>query len=431
MRIACAFVRAAEARVLPETSAAVRDAAFSISPSVEVRERVYADLASVIGFHGGERQAAQAFQEALRRGGLEASVGVAGTRLAAFLAANAQNERAITLVPPAGERRFLAPCPIAAGGPPPELLETLRRWGLHTLGQLAALPREGVGARLGGEGVRWHRLACGEEIEPWQPVGAAMELSERVELEWGVDRLEPLLFALQQPLERLVSGLTERGLACSRLTLKLDLEPRGTAWRSVEPAAPTRDARALAAFVRYALEKEPAGASVTGVLLGASSARPRFEQHRLFGRPSVPPEKLWTTLARLEALSGDAKLGSPEPVDGFLSGDDGARLVRFEPPPAPLEAPPPAAHAPLAALRLFRPPRAAEVLIERDRPAAVSADGVRGRVVDCAGPWKVTARWWSTARALDGYDVSLSDGGTYRLAFDRIEGRWLVEGEYD
>ena len=431
MRIACALVPPAALRARPglDAGAIVREAALSVSPSVELSNRVYADLASVTGFHGGERQAALALRGEVRRAGLDASVGVAGTRLAAFLAAQRGE---IELVPPARERLFLAPWPLADAGLPPELLETLRRWGLRTLGELAALPREGIGARLGSAGVRWHRLASGEEVEPWQPVSAAVELGERVELEWGIDRLEPLLFALQQPLERLVGGLAERGLACSRLTLKLELDPSGTAFRSVEPAAPTRDVRALASFVRYALEKEPAGAPVTGLFLGVASARPRREQHRLFGRATVPPEKLWTTLARLEALSGEARLGAPELADGFLTGAEGARLVRFEPPTPPLELPVDSrAGMPLAALRLFRPPRPAEVLVARGRPTAVSADGVRGQVVDCAGPWRVAASWWSTPRALDGYDVSLSDGGTYRVVLDRIAGRWLVEGEYD
>ncbi|MHB8419597.1 MAG: DNA polymerase Y family protein [Myxococcales bacterium] len=446
MRIACAFVsapalasavRERPSLVDPEAvQAALRDAALSVSPSVEVssphqggRSRgVYADLTSVIGFHGGERQAALALRAAIGRAGLAVSVGVAGTRLAAYLAAR---RGGVERLPEGGERLFLAPWPLAEAPLSAELLETLQRWGLRTLGELAALPREGVGARLGNEGVRLHRLACGEEVDPWQPIGAVEELTERVELEWGVDRLEPLLFALQRPIERLTARLAERGLACGRLTLKLDLSS-GVTWRSVEPAAPTREPRALAAFVRYALEKEPAGAPVTGALLSAAPARPRFEQHRLFGLPTVPPEQLWTTLARLEALSGEARLGSPELIDGFWPGDEGSRLARFVPPPPPLERAPEApANPPLAALRLFRPPRLAEVLIARGLPAAVSADGVRGHVVDCAGPWRVMSGWWSAARARDGYDVSLSDGGTYRLAFDRIAGRWQVEGEYD
>jgi hypothetical protein len=32
---------------------------------------------------------------------------------------------------------------------------------------------------------------------------------------------------------------------------------------------------------------------------------------------------------------------------------------------------------------------------------------------------------------MDCYDVALSDGGIYRLAYDRIAGRWLVQGAYD
>jgi nucleotidyltransferase/DNA polymerase involved in DNA repair len=38
------------------------------------------------------------------------------------------------------------------------ILEILHKWGIHTLGQFAALDREDLGARLGSEAVRlWER----------------------------------------------------------------------------------------------------------------------------------------------------------------------------------------------------------------------------------------------------------------------------------
>ena len=50
-----------------------------------------------------------------------------------------------------------------------KLVMTLRRWGLRTLGELAALSPSALTARLGQDGVRWQRLARGEDPRPLVP----------------------------------------------------------------------------------------------------------------------------------------------------------------------------------------------------------------------------------------------------------------------
>src|SRR4029079_15898035 len=39
----------------------------------------------------------------------------------------------------------------------------IERWGIHTLGQLAGLPRADLHTRLGPIGIRLHQAACGED----------------------------------------------------------------------------------------------------------------------------------------------------------------------------------------------------------------------------------------------------------------------------
>ena len=42
-------------------------------------------------------------------------------------------------------------------------------------------------------------------------------------------------------------------------------------------------------------------------------------------------------------------------------------------------------------------------------------EGLGGRVVGAAGPWRVVAEWWSEdGVARDYYDLELTDGGVYR-----------------
>jgi len=51
----------------------------------------------------------------------------------------------------------------------PDLLAILSRWGLHTLGDFARLPRADIHARLGPLGVALHQAACGEPIASFVP----------------------------------------------------------------------------------------------------------------------------------------------------------------------------------------------------------------------------------------------------------------------
>jgi nucleotidyltransferase/DNA polymerase involved in DNA repair len=45
-----------------------------------------------------------------------------------------------------------------------QILEILHKWGIHTLGQLAALDKEQLGARLGPEAVRMWERANGQSV---------------------------------------------------------------------------------------------------------------------------------------------------------------------------------------------------------------------------------------------------------------------------
>src|SRR6187200_1439735 len=62
--------------------------------------------------------------------------------------------------------------PVAGGMLSEDLLITLRRWGIRTLGQVAALPGSELAARLGTDGPRVQALARGEDAAPLVPVVA-------------------------------------------------------------------------------------------------------------------------------------------------------------------------------------------------------------------------------------------------------------------
>ena len=80
--------------------------------------------------------------------------------------------------------------------------------------------------------------------------------------------------------------------------------------------------------------------------------------------------------------------------------------------------------------RIFRPPLAARVAVTCGRPGFVAAEGIRGKVLDVAGPWRTSGDWWtSDPWSRDEWDIALSDGAVYRL-YCEPRG-WFVEGSYD
>jgi hypothetical protein len=90
------------------------------------------------------------------------------------------------------------------------------------------------------------------------------------------------------------------------------------------------------------------------------------------------------------------------------------------------------------ALRAFRPPVPVEVVCDRGRPDFIQGGGngsgapLHGRIVVCAGPWRLQGEWWREGPlARDYYDVEVSDGCVYRIYRDHVSGRWYAHGTYD
>lgn len=422
-------VRAASAEAERAAHAALADVAYSFSPRVEDGDpgTVWFDADGLGGLFASEHELAQA---ALRRAaacGLDAAVGLAGSKVSAELAA--RDGGGCAVVPPHEEWRLLAPLSLDRLAPSPALRETLRRWGLRTLGDLAALPASAVATRLGPEAAALARRARGEDAHPLAPRPLPLCFEEVSELDWGVDALEPFLFVVRGLLDRLVARLEVRGLVCGDLRLSLGLVDHGRDERTVTVAAPSNAVKALLTLVRVHLEAQPPRAAVERVRLAAVPERLRAAQLDLF-RPAGPaPAQLAATLARLGALCGEGAVGAPAVADSHRP--DAYALAPFAASAsAPVVAEP--APPPPLAVRAVRPPQPLEVFCQRDRPDFVRAPGCQGRVVSLAGPWRLAGEWWrADALQRDYYDAQLTDGGLYRLYYDPTQRRWFLDGVYD
>src|SRR5262249_50350495 len=147
---------------------ALVDVARAFAAKVERAEPdlVYLEVGDLRKLFPREAGLAAALDAAARKVGLSIRLGIAGTKSAARLAALRSEDNAATLVPRGEERAFLAALPVALAEPTPELQRALGRFGLRTLGDVAALPGPVLGRRLGKEGAALARLARAEDDAP-------------------------------------------------------------------------------------------------------------------------------------------------------------------------------------------------------------------------------------------------------------------------
>src|SRR2546423_5688149 len=84
-----------------------------------------------------------------------------------------------------------------------QILKILHKWGIHTLGQLAALDKEELRDRLGNEAVRLWERANGTATRTLKFVQPPENFDERFEFDHEIETAEPLLFILRRFLQQL------------------------------------------------------------------------------------------------------------------------------------------------------------------------------------------------------------------------------------
>src|SRR5215216_565667 len=102
-----------------------------------------------------------------------------------------------------------------------QILAILHKWGIHTLGQFAALDKEQVGARLGPEALRMWERANGQSNRLLKLVRPPESFEESFEFENEIETAEPLLFMLHRFLEQLTVRLAAIYLVANELTLRI------------------------------------------------------------------------------------------------------------------------------------------------------------------------------------------------------------------
>jgi protein ImuB len=315
-----------------------------------------------------------------------------------------------------------------------QILVILHKWGIHTLGQLALLDKQQLGARLGPEAVRIWERANGQSNRVLKLIRPPESFEESFEFENEIETAEPLLFMLRRFLEQLAVQLSGIYLVAKELTLRVTFTNKQIYERTFKIPQPTNDIDLLFRMLHTHLENFKSEHAILAVALSAQPIKPVREQFGLFETSLRNPHQLLETLARLTGLLGADRVGTP--VLEETHRPDAFRMEPFTWNGASAVPSGLSSHAlrtahttAKPALRRFRPSLSASVLDE-DAPAHVRSADVRGKIIDQRGPFLISGNWWnekSWARAE--WDLQLEAEELVRC--HESEGTWRIDGIYD
>jgi protein ImuB len=325
-----------------------------------------------------------------------------------------------------------------------QIFAILHKWGIHTLGQLAALDKEQLGARLGPEAIRLWDQANGQSNRVLKLARPSELFEENFEFENEIETAEPVLFMLRRFLEQLAVRLAAIYLVAKELTIRITFADKQFYKHVLKIPQPTNDVDLLFRMLQTHLENFRSEYPIVAVALSAEPIKPASEQFGLFETTLRNPHQLSETLARLTALLGTDRIGTPvleethRPdafhMEPFLCAVESAtdNGGRSSPRPgshrkarrsSPLHPLPPA-------LRRFRPTISASVLLDEDNPAHLRSAEIRGKIINERGPYFLSGNWWNEefwSRAE--WDLQLQGGELVRC--HESEGTWKVDGVYD
>ncbi len=454
------------------THAALLDIGWSVSPRIEdsAPDAIVLDIAGLTFLFPTEEEIAARLMELSRECGWTAQVATAANVDTAWIAA--RGFRGITVIPAGKEAEMLGRLPVGALFLSPEISETLHRWGIHTCAALAALPMEELSERLGQEGIRLHTLACGARSRSMAIAQAENHFEEEMQLDDGVEDLEPLSFLLGRLLDQLCARLKARALAAASIQVRFELEatfeggpvagvgqknPRGTYQRDLQLPVPVSDSKMLLKLLRLRLQGDSPGAPIVGIVVAAEAARPRAAQGGLFLPIFPDPEKLELTIARITHVVGEENVGTPALLDTHRPGEFQMRrfVVRPEISGHSIAgaASGNSAGTATSSFRLFRPALPAQLELRDRRPARLIFQGKRGEVLAAAGPWRTSGDWWredpwdhdewdlevrfpssaakNSKAGSTGSGRAAEERGRYRIYYDALCKSWFVRGIYD
>jgi len=198
----------------------------SVTPLVEplALDEAFLDVRGARALFGDAVEAARLLRARVREeAGLALTVGVAATKFMAKLASTRGKPDGLLVVPPGRALQFLHPLPVdALWGAGQATIEVLHRYGLRTVGDVAATPRATLERALGpAAGAQLYELAWARDDREVVPFEAPKSVGSEETFAADIDDPAALAREVLRCCVRVGRRLREAGLAGRTITLKL------------------------------------------------------------------------------------------------------------------------------------------------------------------------------------------------------------------
>ncbi len=316
--------------------------------------------------------------------------------------------------------------------------QTLQGMGLHTLGDLASLPRAGLSRRFGAELIdEWDR-AWGRRPDPrnWLSLPACFE--SRIELHTRAEGTDQVLHAAAVLLARLVAWAQARNGRIAACTLHMLHERQRQVLAPptvlhLALAEPALDAAHLQTLLRERLARTALHAPTLELRLYCADLVPgQAPNGELFPCAAAQVEGLARLLERLRARLGDDQVRCLVPVADHRPECSSRQLPAQagSGPPAAADGPALAADLPLHRPAWLLP----EPLPLAERGALPLLQGQPLQLL--SGPERIEAGWWDGQGVARDYFIALASDGSLvwvwraRLAALPGEVNWYLQGRF-
>ena len=225
--------------------------------------------------------------ELQRRLGLDASLGLASSRLAARIASGWARPRGLLVVLPGYELSFLAGKAVGELDLPPHLQSALERAGMSTLGQVANADEKALTTAIGAAADRLRATARGEDERPVAVAAPPAFLQEEAIIRDRRSDGRALEDVLDAVARRAARRLKPFRLAAAALSVEIRRANETTRRaEALRPAVTDEDALAARACSLAGPVLEPAE-GVRSVVVRLSRLEPPFVQAPLFPASTV------------------------------------------------------------------------------------------------------------------------------------------------
>jgi len=346
--------------------------------------------------------------------GYRARYGLAPTPKAAWLLSFAATDTAMAIEQPLAER--LAPLPLSLLDTFSSSVDSLRRAGLHTLGDILALPTAALGRRCGSKFTHFLQQVLGQQEDLQVDFQPPASFSDAYWFGYEVKANEELMPAARLLLQSLCAFLRSTQLQTAELNWQLIGIDRSVREVCVRSSDSHSDCNNWLQLTRIRFERLQLATGVEGLVLACQQLRPGQQQNIDLFSPHSQREPLANLLDRLRSrlgLQAIEKVGCRDehlPEFALHVSNDHAGKEHSSP------------HCAQRPFWLLPQPQAL-----RQNRQKLYWNGALDLVY---GPERIEDNWWQQAVSRDYYIAADGSGQHYWVFCDRLARQWYIHGVF-